>query len=98
MQMCRGRDRECEHISNGLVEARVSTSTQRHRQVFVLEVVLHMAHLVVYCGQLVHCDPRALLNPGVEMEEMEVMLRVGTSTRGRLVLEEHRTKEDSVLA
>lgn len=97
VQMCRGRDRECKHISNGLMEARVGTSPQRHRQVLVLEVVLHVAHLVVYRGQLFHCDPCALLNPGVEMMEMKMMLRAGTSTLGRLVLEEHRATEDSVL-
>lgn len=97
VQMCRGRHRECKHIPNGLVEARVGTSTQRDRQVLVLEVVLHVAHLVVNCGQLVHCDPCALLNPGVEIVEMKVMLRAGTSTLWGLVLEEHRSKEDSVL-
>lgn len=77
MQMCRGRDGECKHIPNGLMEARVGTSTQRDVQVLVLEVVLHVAHLVVYCGQLFHRDPCALLNPGVGMMGMKVMLRAG---------------------
>lgn len=97
LQMRRGRDRECKHIPNGLMEARVGTSTQRDMQVLVLEIVLHMAHLVVHRGELIHRDPCALLNPGVGMMGMKVMLRAGTRVLGRLVLEGHRVKEDSVL-
>lgn len=87
MQMCWGRDREGEHIPDGLVEARVGTSTQRDVQVLVLEIVLHVAHLVVYCGQLVHRDPRALLNPGMERAGIKVALRAGIRARERLVME-----------
>lgn len=65
VQMCRSGDRQCQHIPNGLVEARVGTLAQGDRLVLVLQIVLHVAHLVVHRGQLVHSDPCALLDPGM---------------------------------
>lgn len=64
VQVCRRGDGERQHIPDGLMEARVGALAQGDRLVLVLQVVLDMAHLVVHCGQLVHCDPRALLDPG----------------------------------
>lgn len=64
VQMSRRGDGERQHIPNGLVEARVGTLAQGDRLVLVLQVVLNVAHLMVYCGQLVHGDPCALLDPG----------------------------------
>ena len=64
VQVCRSGDGERQHIPDGLVEARVGTLAQGDGLVFVLQVVLNVAHLVVHCGQLVHRDPCALLDPG----------------------------------
>lgn len=64
VQMCRSGDGERQHIPDGLVEARVGSLAQGYRLVLVLQIVLHVAHLVVHRGQLVHSDPRALLDPG----------------------------------
>lgn len=67
VQMSRSGDRESQHVPDGLVEARVGTSPQGDRQVLVLQVVLHVAHLMVHSGQLLHRDPCALLDPGARM-------------------------------
>lgn len=64
VQMFRSGDGERQHIPDGLVEARVGPLAQGDRLVLVLQIVLHVAHLVVHRGQLVHSDPRALLDPG----------------------------------
>lgn len=64
VQVCRSGDGEGQHIADGLVEARVGASAQGDVLALVLKVVLHVAHLVVHRGQLVHSDPRALLDPG----------------------------------
>lgn len=94
VQMCGGTDGECEHIPNGLVEARVGASAQRDGQVLVLEVVLYVAHLVVYCVQLLHRDACALLNPGVGIMGVKDQSTGEAGPRGT---QEHRAKEDSVL-
>ena len=65
VQMCRSGDGERQHIPNGLMEAGVGALAQGDVLVLVLQVVLHVAHLVVHRGQLVHSDLRALLDPGV---------------------------------
>lgn len=65
VQMCRSGDGERQHIPDGLMEARVGASAQGDMLVLVLQVVLHVAHLVVHGGQLVHGDLRALLDPVV---------------------------------
>lgn len=64
MQVCRCGDREGQHVPDGLMEARVGTLAQGNGLLLVLQVVLHMAHLMVHRGQLVHSDPCALLDPG----------------------------------
>ena len=64
VQVCRSGDGEGQHIADGLVEAWVGASAQGDVLVLVLQVVLHVAHLVVDRGQLVHSDPCALLDPG----------------------------------
>lgn len=56
--------RQGQYITNGLVEARVGSITKRHRLVFVLQKILHMAHLMVDCDQVVHGHNRALFDPG----------------------------------
>lgn len=62
VQMCRSGDGERQHIPDGLVEAGVGALAQGDVLVLVLQVVLHVAHLVVHRGQLVHSDLRALLD------------------------------------
>lgn len=64
VQMCRSGDGERQDIPDGLVEARVGPLAQGDGLLLVLQIVLHVAHLVVHRGQLVHSDPRALLDPG----------------------------------
>ena len=66
VKMCRSGDRERQHIPDGLMEAGVGPLAQGDRLLLVLQIVLHMAHLVVHRGQLVHRNPRALLDPGAE--------------------------------
>lgn len=52
-----------EHVPDGLVEARVCPVTEGHRLVFVLQEVLHVAHLMVHCDQVVHGHYSALFDP-----------------------------------
>lgn len=56
--------RKGQHITNGLVEARVGSITEGHRLVFVLQKILHVAHFMVDSDQVVHGHNRALFNPG----------------------------------
>lgn len=71
VQMDRSGDRERQHIPDGLMETRVGTLAQGDGLVLVLQVVLNVTHLVVHCGQLLHRDPSALLDPGVGKGEGE---------------------------
>lgn len=56
--------REGQDIADGLVEARVGSITEGHRLVFILQKILHVAHLMVDCDQVVHGHNSALFDPG----------------------------------
>lgn len=56
--------RQGQYITNGLVEARVGSVTEGHGLVFVLQKILHVAHLMVDCDQVIHGHNRALFDPG----------------------------------
>lgn len=56
--------RQGQHVADGLVEAGVGAVAEGHGLVFVLQEVLHVAHLVVDRDQVVHGHHRALFDPG----------------------------------
>lgn len=56
--------REGQYITDGLVETRVGSVTEGHGLVFVLQKILHMAHLMVDRDEVVHGHNRALFDPG----------------------------------
>lgn len=59
-------DGQGQHITNGLVEAWVSTAAEAYRLFLVLQVIFNMAHLVVHCEKLLHVDCGALFDPECE--------------------------------
>lgn len=63
--------RQGQYITNGFVEARVSSITKGHGLVFVLQKILHMAHLMVDCDQVVHGHNRALFDPGDKYHDLK---------------------------
>lgn len=63
LQMLGCGHRQGQYIANGLMEARVSSITEGHRLVFVLQEVLNMAHLMMYRDQVIHSDNSALFYP-----------------------------------
>lgn len=63
VQMFGCRDGERQHVPDGLVEAGVGPASEAHGQVLVLQVVLHVAHLVVDGEQLLHGHCGTLLDP-----------------------------------
>lgn len=64
LQMFRRGHRQGQHVTNGLVEARVGSIAEGHGLVFVLQEVLDMAHLMVYGDQVIHGHNGALFDPG----------------------------------
>lgn len=53
---------ERQNVTNGLVKTWVGSTTEAHRLVLVLQVILDMSHLMVYSEELLHCYCGALLN------------------------------------
>jgi len=63
LKVAGGGDRQGQDITNGLMEAGVGPAAEGDGLVLVLQVVLHVAHLVVHREQLLHGHRCALLDP-----------------------------------
>lgn len=55
-------DRQRQHIAYSLMEARVGSSPEVDRLLFVLEVIFHMAHLMMHGEKLLHSHSGALFD------------------------------------
>lgn len=64
LQMFGRGDGQRENVSDGFVEAWVGAGAERNGLVFVLQEVLHMAHLMVHSDQVIHSHNGALFYPG----------------------------------
>lgn len=62
--------REGHDVTDGLVEAGVGAVAEGDGLVLVLQEVLHMAHLVVHCDEVIHVHHCALLDPGQWEQEL----------------------------
>ncbi len=54
--------RQRQHIPYGLMEARIGSTSETDRLLFVLEVIFHMAHLVMHGEKLLHSHSGALFD------------------------------------
>lgn len=45
------------------MESRVDTTTEAHRQIFTIQEIFNVAHLMMYNEELLHGHSSALLNP-----------------------------------
>lgn len=71
--------RQGQDITNGFMEARVGSVTEGHGLVFVLQKILHVAHLMVYCDQVVHGHNCALFDPEDKFHGLKQADKVGVS-------------------
>lgn len=62
--MLGSRDRQGQHITDGLVETWIGAFTEGDGLVLVLQEVLHMTHLMVNGDEVIHGYHGALFDPG----------------------------------
>lgn len=63
VQMLGCGHRKSKDITDGLVESRVSSVTEGHGLIFVLQEVLDVAHFMVHSDQVIHSHNSALFDP-----------------------------------
>lgn len=62
VEMFRCGHRKRQHVPYGLMEARIGSSPEADRLVFILEVILDMAHLMMHGEKLLHSHSGALFD------------------------------------
>lgn len=62
VQMFRCGHRKRQHIPYSLMEARIGSSPEADRLVFILEVIFHVAHLMMHGEKLLHGHSSALFD------------------------------------
>lgn len=79
VQVIWGGHRQGHDISDGFMEARIGPITEGYGQVFVLQEILHVAHFMVSCDQIIHIHNSALFNPEAR-EKGGAQMRQGKGT------------------